>query len=224
MLALDTTELARVFRSEVDDPLKADCGDEDCLWKDSDVYYYMTEAFDAVMRGVGGVAGQVSVPYAIGQSTITLPKKVFEISSAWLASGKALRITNLSDAGYNRQFPERELDLGKVDIPDSFMTENGYNRGVLYPAPSEAGTLNIMGRFTLAFPLEAGMPVPLRDIPDQRLVLTYMKYLAYAKHDAETYDLGRSSRYQSEFDVKIMDREVELRRNRRRPGTVRMDY
>ena len=94
----------------------------------------------------------------------------------------------------------------------------------LYPTPADAGTVTVLGRFTLGMPLMEGMPLPLREIADQRLSLTYMKYLAYSKHDAETYDLGRATSYKNQFDMALLDREVELRRNRRRPGTVRMDW
>lgn len=224
MLAVDTTELARIFRSEVDDPLQDTCIDDDCLWKNIDVYGYMTEAVDAVMRGVGGVGGQVSVPYLADQSTVVLPKKVYQATSAWLADGKRLRIISQAEAGFDRNFEGQPLDFSKRDVPDTLMAELGYTQVVLYPTPADAGTVTVLGRFTLGMPLMEGMPLPLREIADQRLVLTYMKAQAYSKHDAETYDLGRATSYKNQFDMALLDREVELRRNRRRPGTVRMDW
>lgn len=224
MLAATATELASIFRSEVDDLLQDSCGDEDCLWKNSDVYTYMTEAVDAVMRGTGGVGGQIRVDYALGQAVIALPKKVLQVSAAWLADGQTLRVTSLADAGYDRNFEAYELDMTQTGTPGTLMTEYGYDKCAFYPLPDAAGTLTITGRFTLSMPLQEGVPLPIRDIADQRLALVYMKSMAYAKHDAETYDLGRSQAYRAEFDTRILDREVELRKLRRPPGTVKMNW
>lgn len=224
MLAFDTTGLMLLFRSEVDDMLQDSCGDEDCLWKNADVYSYMTEAVDAVMRSTNGTSGQYRVPYTAGAASVRLPRKVYQLQSAWLDGGKQLRISRASDLNLDRNQEPGQVDLTHQDTPERVLCEMGMDYVVLYPAPAEDGALNVLGYFTLGAPLVEGVPMPLREIRDQRLVLTYMKALAYTKHDAETYDLGRATAYMADFNAGVQDRESEIRRNRRPPGTVKMDW
>lgn len=224
MLAFDTTGLMLLFRSEVDDELQASCGDEDCLWKNAEVYSYMTEAVDAVMRLTGGTSGEYRVPYLAGAASVRMPRKVYQIQSAWLDGGKQLRISRASDLNMDRNQSPITLDLDRRDTPTHLMCELGMEHCVLYPTPDVDGAVNVLGYFTLGAPLAEGVPMPLREIRDQRLVLTYMKALAYTKHDAETYDSGRAMSYMADFNTGIQDRESEIRRNRRPPGFVKMDW
>lgn len=95
---------------------------------------------------------------------------------------------------------------------------------VLAPTPVQNDTLELQCSVTLTTPLLCGMPLPFLERPDIRLMLTYMKYLAYAKQDADTLDLTRSNTFKAQFDMGAEDRAVELRRQRRQPSPIRMEW
>lgn len=216
MLAYTTDELARLFRTDVDDILQATCGDEDCLWKEVDVYRYMTQGADAVLRIVAARKRFFEVPYAAAVTQLRIPAGIQHIIGAKLANGTALGIIDATDL-FNSNFVE-------TGTPTHFFWEPDARFVRLHPIPSEAGTLGLYAQAGLSSPLVAGLPVPLNEIADQALVLMFMKARAYEKHDAETLDLDRAREFQAQFNDAVSDREVELRKFREEPPCVRMNW
>lgn len=239
MIAFTTDDLATIFRQEVDDVLSAappSPVDADRLWKNAEVFSYMTEAADAVATDVEGIykvlqfpitpAAIVAPPVPI---QITLPRNVLHIREAKLLSlGTYVAMTRANDhviAAYDTYGPPvRNSALLTYGVPTELVRDY-YNRAFyLLPIPNITDTLELQCTVTIGVPLAAGMPLPFLSIPDQRLMLLYMKKLAYAKHDADTLDLERSTGFDRAYRAAAIERASRLNSYRRPPGTVRMEW
>lgn len=233
MLAFFTDDLATRFRSDVDDAVTDATGsDYGCLWKDTDVYAYMTEACAAVASRTATLYRVLPLPVVAGEPLIHLPHYVREIRSARLVAGNSLVLQrNANDGAYAphddyglRMSGPSELFEGRIGRPTSFVRDYDVRQLRLVPTPSEDNTLEVQCTVSISMPLCAGLPMPLRDIEDQVLVLHYMKMRAYRKHDAETEDLVRAKEYERLYEQGVVARTSELRNNRRAPGQVRMNW
>ena len=232
MLALFTDELATRFRSDVDDAVTDAAGsDYGCLWKDSDVYSYMTEACAMVASRTASLYRTLSLPYIAGQRTIFLPHYVREIRSARLVGRNQLVLQrNANDQllgahdDYGLRLSGHPQMFEGEGRPTTFVRDYDAKQLRLVPAPNEDDTLEIQCTVSISLPLSSGMPMPLTDLEDQVLVLHYMKMRAYRKHDAETEDLVRAKEYERLYEQGVIARASELRNNRRAPGQVRMNW
>lgn len=232
MLASSTDELARVFRSEVSDEVTdQDGSDYGCLWKDWEVYGYMTEACDAVATRTDTSYRTIHLTFAAGDETVRLPPYLLEIREVrHLERDAKLDLLNANSPSFG-EIDDYGAPRGRYS---GLFGQTGRLRAVvrdydasalrLVPTPQDAGTLEIQGTVTLAMPLAAGMPLPFQDVKDQRLVLDYMKAQAYLKQDAETEDLTRASLFDARFRDGVEARKVQLRNVRRAPPTVRMNW
>lgn len=232
MLASSTDGLAGVFRNEVDDKVTdQDGGDFGCLWTNAEVYGYMTEACDAVATKTSTAYRTIRLPFEAEQSKISLPAYVLEIREAhYVERNTELEQLNANEPqfggtdDYGIQRGRFAGLFGQSGTPRAFVRDYD-TRGIrLVPTPTVLGTIEIQCTVTIAAPLEAGMPFPFMDVKDQRLVLHYMKSLAYLKQDAETEDLTRASSFAALFRSGVEERAAQLRNNRRSPGTVRMNW
>ena len=213
-----TDDMLDTFRREVADPLEgvdASAPDSENLWKNAEILGYMTEAADAVARDTKSLYRTLVIPIDAGEATAPIPRAVLDIKLATLSDGREVAPSN-----QHEQAP-RFTGRGR---PQTFTRER--ERGVLTlaPAPLVADTLTLECSVTLSTPLLCGMPLPFREWPDQRLMLHFMKYLAYAKHDADTLDLTRSEAFLQLYQAGVRDREVEVRRERRLPSPVAMEW
>jgi hypothetical protein len=87
VLATTTSELAVLFRQDVDDVLSDDdTDDSDRLWSDVEVYRYMTAACDALAKLTDGIYKVLELPIVSGESVISLPRTVLQIREAKLVS------------------------------------------------------------------------------------------------------------------------------------------
>lgn len=220
MLAQTTDQLATIFRSEVDDDLKADCGDADCLWSDANVYNYMTEAADAVARAVERNKKTVYVSYLADAAYVRIASSVQHIITARVALSGERVVPMTAEEAYDRF----QADSVAVGDPRFYFWEENQRQLQLWPRPAVAGTLALFVETCLGYPLVAGLPLPFSGVPEQRLMLTYMKARAYEKQDAETLDLDRAREFQAQFDKNSADREVEIRKYTRPVGTVQMNW
>lgn len=234
MLAFTTDALNAVFRNEVDDATSTP------LWSDPEVYLYMTEAVDALNTAVEGQYKILS--FSITPATvvspvvpvpITLPRNLLHIREAKLTGvGRFIKQSranaHIANAYVNPPDSYGTSFTGSAHLtygtPSEYVRDY-YNRALyLLPVPNITDTLELQCTVTLGVPLTSGMPLTNTDTKDQRLVLHYMKYLAYAKHDADTLDLQRSMQFKGMFDEGAKEREVRLRSYRRSPGTVQMEW
>lgn len=227
-----TDDLAARFRLDVADPLEgADDGpvDSESLWKNIEIFDYMTEAGDAVARETLGLFKLILLPVVADESTVTLPRSVLDIRYARLVMAqRELDVTNQNEVmrgqvvcDYGMQFVGGGRARG---TPQTLARDRERKAVVLAPTPVQNDTLELQCSVTLTTPLLCGMPLPFLERPDIRLMLTYMKYLAYAKQDADTLDLTRSNTFKAQFDMGAEDRAVELRRQRRQPSPIRMEW
>ena len=233
MLAYTTDDLAKIFRAEVGDPITdLDGRDEDRLWKNWEVYSYMTEAVSAVMSRTDTRQKMIDLPVLKGQRDVRCPSYIENIRSICRVSdGRNLTNLNANSESfgvhddYGLQLRGySELNGTAQGRPDVYVRDyvSGFLRLVAIPAEND--TLRVQCVVKLSVPLECGMPLPIADVEDQRLALEYMKARAYRKHDAETEDLVRATSAENWFEAKVKDRAVHLRNIRRAPGAVRMEW
>jgi len=239
MIAFTTDDLATIFRQEVDDVLSATSPspvDADRLWKNAEVFSYMTEAADAVAKAVEGIYKVLQFPITPAAVVvpavpvqISLPRNVLHIREAkLLALGTYVNMTRADDhviAAYDTYGPPvRNSALLTYGVPTELVRDY-YNRAFyLLPIPNITDTLELQCTVTIGTPLAAGMPLPFLDTSEQRLMLHYMKKLAYSKHDADTLDLSRATGFGAMFEVEARERASRLSSYRRPPGTVRMEW
>jgi hypothetical protein len=225
MLATTADELLQVFREEVNDTV------EPYLWSDFLGYIYMTEGIDALANEAHPFYKVVRLAYTAGQPVVSLPRSILQIRSMRDVDSKRAVFPHNSN----------EMNIGAVDdygvrgLGGAAMFDGtsgavcayvrDYDKKAIHlvPAPAGDGTLELQCTVTTAVPMDAGVPLPCTEAIDQRLVLSYMKWRAYSKHDAETEDLVRAKQNETAFRIGVMDREVQLRKHRRVPGVVRME-
>ena len=230
MIYLTSTDLAKRFRSDVND-LKTDVngGDFGCLWKDEEIYDYMTDAADAVATIVGTLYKTIQLPYAAGDATVRLPRYVLEIRTARLVNrNQPIEHRNINALGtlrddYGLSITGTSL-FGAQGRPESFVRDFDRQALRFVPTPNEADVLEIQCTTTPTLAMEADVPLPFVDRKDQLLMLLKMKALAYRKHDAETEDLTRAKENDAQFAFHSEERESQLRRNRRAPGEIKMNW
>lgn len=232
MLALTSDGLNAIFRQEVDDVmLGSPPSDGDRLWKESEVYAYMTEACDAVARRTLGLFKILQIPIVANQQTYKLPQYVLDIRFArTLVQGREITRHNIDDYAGDKTWDYGQPLVGSTGIftatgvPVQYMRDYD-NRAIrLIPIPAANDTLELQCVVTPTLSMAPGMPLPFTDVSDQRLLLLKMKQLAYAKHDADTFDPKRSRSFGQEFEDRATERQVERRRLRRSPGVVRMEW
>lgn len=223
MLASTADELLLIFREEVSD--KA----EPYLWSDSLAYSYMTEGCDALANEAQPFYKVLRLDYTAGEAVLGLPRSVLQIRSArdvtanrplHQANSNDLIVAQTKDYGLRSAGPSAMFESsGAVS---TFVRDYEKRALRLVPIPNVSGTIEIQCTVTLTEPLSEGAPLLCTEASDQRLVLCYMKWRAYSKHDAETEDLTRAKTNENAFRLGVRDREVQLRKYRRAAGTVRM--
>lgn len=228
-----TDELNTKFRYEVRDKLEGlDDGsepDSENLWKEDEIYSYMTEAADAVARGLKSLYKIIELPVVEDEIVVKLPSHVLDIRFARLLS-RNVEVKLTSQADLTRGCVVRDYGvwlnggfLRARGTPQYMCRDRERKALVLAPTPTVDDTLEIQCAVTLSTPLMCGMPLPFFELPDQRLMLHYMKYLAYAKPDADTLDLQKSESFLAKFNNDVVDRESEVRRERRLPEPIAME-
>lgn len=232
-MATTTDELLSDFREDVADPLEgidASHPDSDSLWSNAVIYRYMTDACDRLARDTKSLIKLATLAFEIGQSLISLPRHILHVHSARLSSNnRELKPHNVDDTSamaisdYGIRASSFSQLFDTHGEPRVFVRDYD-QRGIrLAPIPQRADAIIAQCSMVPAVPLSAGMMLPFLERPDQHLILLYMKYLAYRKQDADTYDLKRSSEFKAEYDATVLDREQEIRNIRRTPGVVRPD-
>jgi len=215
--AFTTDDLNTKFRLDVDDLLEgvnSSNPDSENLWKNDEIYGYMTAAIDRWAKDTEGIFKVVPpITLVANVQFYTLPRYVFKIREARLITANVYLYQRNIDAF---MFEKRD-DYGRTLIgygsvftatggqPREYVLDYKPNQIMLIPIPVTVDTLEIQCVATLAIPLGAGMPLPTMDAADQLLVLDYMK---------------RADEFMTRYERVMIDRKLELRRKRRSPGTV----
>ncbi len=190
----------------------------------------MTEAADAVARGLKSLYKIIELPVVADQVVVSLPRNVLHIRFARLVN-RNNEVKESSQQELTRGCIVRDYGLWlnggflrARGTPQYFARDRERKALVLAPTPTVDDTLELQCSVTISTPLVCGMALPFLELPDQRLMLLYMKYLAYAKPDADTLDLQKSEGFFSKFNNMIEDRESEVRTQRRDPGAIDMNW
>jgi hypothetical protein len=212
---VNSTRLLEAFRSEVQDTRVP------YFWTDEDVFRYLNEAYFTFVRLTGGIAdfGSVTHPWATvelvpGEAYSPLHPSILRTVTARLReTGRKLTIVNgvEIDRLDNQVGRVREMILG--------LRKNWVRwRSV----PAQAGTVDLeVYRLPLA-PItgEEQELVEIEEIHHNAL-LDWMKYLAYAKQDADAFDEKASFRAKALFEEYCARVRAEDERYRHNTRVVR---
>jgi len=228
MLADDADGLVAVFRTEVDDATPdASSGQYGTLWKDDEIYRYLTEACDRLARDTEGLYEVSSIGFHAGDVTVLWPLHLLKIRYARLVScNQPLDVANTNsqrvafrDYGYVVPLAM----FNSTGRPQELVRDYDANAIRFVPTPNADDTLELQSYVTISEAIKEGDPLPFSDAVDQRLLLEFMKSKAYRKQDAETQDLQRAKDAEALYKDGALERKLELQRNRRAAGTVRME-
>jgi hypothetical protein len=235
MLPLTAAQMLAIFRAEVSDlqeGVSSSEPDSENLWKDAEIYRYMYEAEAKVARKTGLLQHVFTLPVVANVATINLPSWVLDINHCRLTSnGRELFEMNSNEAApheddYGHYGSVNPL-FDQTGAPQRYIRDydGGGKRLRLWPTPVEADTLTISAKTLPRRPIltdgTGAEVLSFTDPDDIRLMLHWMKHLAYQKQDADTFDKDASARYRAYFDAGATERDGENARVRRRVGTVR---
>jgi hypothetical protein len=233
VLAQVAEELLDVFRREVKDypaAYQADRDDTLCLWQDAEVYTWMTEACDALARDTKLLVDVMSLDVEAGEAEVALPAHVLHINGARLVDAEVeVTAANANQRGFGRvddygRSLQHSMFSTSTGVPISYVRDYRARTLKLVPTPADDDTLELQCCVTIEDPMAEGEDLPFLEARDQRLLLHYMKWKAYEKHDAETEDLVRARKNEDAYRTGVRDREVEFRNLTRAAGCVQSDY
>lgn len=232
MFASTADELLLAFRQDVDDyAAYTTANDTACLWKDVEIYRYLTVACDALARDTLGLNKLVRLPYVANSPNVALPRYVLHINAARdLTQKRPLEMVNTAFSGltngddYGRRLVASDAMFEGVGQPAYYVRDYDAKALRLVPIPQAAGEIELQCTVTIGSPMAAGAALPFLDSVDLQLLLENMKAQAYRKQDAETEDLTRATRASNLYTAGVKDRKSDVLNYRRSPGTVRMEY
>lgn len=232
MFATTADELLLAFRQDVDDASQYTAENDDvCLWKDAEIYRYMTVACDALARDTLSLTKKLRLSYVASVPTVSLPRYVLHIHAARdLTQKRPLDMVNTNTLGlskdddYGRRLTTSDAMFESTGKPAYYVRDYEAKALRLVPIPDAAGEIELQCDVTIAGPLAAGDALPFSETVDLQLLLEHMKSQAYRKQDAETEDLTRATRAMNTYLTDVLDRKSHVANYRRAPGVVRMEY
>lgn len=233
-------QLHDYFRSQVAD-LAAPT-----LWSEDDVYGYMDEAHKMFVRLTGGIADAetddiVTLCFDSGEQFAKLDPRVLEVRDASRDNdGAQIDVFNIEDFKFgNANLVRRDEDyyFGTFQRGPSikWRTRTGSpikaivlgmqrNKARAYPIPVIGEDVHIevyrLPLFTLTKGNKADFVFEV-DEEHHKSLVWWMSYLAFQKHDADTYSKTYSELYEKKFqEYCIVLAEREQERRRRKPRKV----
>lgn len=192
-------ELVQFFRMDTSDTI------EPFLWSDTEVLVYANEARDQFVRMTGGVSDELQIPVLKGVATADVPTSVLNFRYAYITyNNTSLPFVNEGELptpnyGYGmRHGAVTDMRNGRLKA-----IEIGNQPNVIrwIPLPMEDDTCTI-GVYRLPNnALIRGAEITEVQPIHHRHLVDYMKFLAYAKHDAETLQGAKSVQYKQLFDA-----------------------
>lgn len=225
-------QLKDQFRIDVADPELPGDGatpDEDSLWKDAEIYAYIDEAQKEFARRTDYFMGTSTSPITAGEKFVVLDDRITKVRhrATLLNERLSVEVTNLADLeskaltdDYGLQTSvDWEYDTGR---PEYMLMDVEQGKGRLVPIPVANDTLSMyIYRLPLTDIIGAASAFEVTQLEHQRGLLLWAKKLAYEKQDADTTDLKRSQAFGSEFLDYCARVKNELKRVRKRSGTVK---
>lgn len=226
MILKTAIDMLLTLRREIDDlsPTGNAELDDDRLWSTPELYGYLDEGHAAWAKDTSALLGDIDLPLLVGQAAYTLPAYVHDVREGRLVSARSpVRQLNRAETSW----PGDDYGSAAMSLDDfssgtpRFMTFDLVAKTlVLQPIPVAVDTLRLNVVMLPKASFADGLPMASVDLRDARLVLAYAKYRAYDKQDLETLDKAQSDRFLNEYNRDVKLRAAELRRLRRRPGTV----
>lgn len=224
-------QLIADFRSDVWDKAVAvgDSAPRDTLWSDDEVLRYINSACARLASDTLALRRRFELTVEAGNPLVRFPfdEILDELQVSFVVPGlgrrRFLRKFDIDEGIYRDDYGVQVLvapDLDAVGTPSHYTRDydNRYLR--LWSIPYLPGVLHAHA-IVIPQPVMAGMPLPFSARQDIDLLLLWVKKLAYAKQDADTYDLDRSERFEAEYRRAALDRRSEIDRVRRDGGIVR---
>lgn len=233
MTVITSADTINRFRSDVDDSLRGpvDAPDVDALWKIDDVNGYLEDAVDRVAAETLAEFRTFTVPVKAAELYVNLSTsmQVLDIERAYLQTARRslhpqnvdAPLRRLGDYGSPFSIFHSEWET-VTGTPTHYIRDEKPNALRLVPIPVADDTLEITAKTIPAF--TAGGTLPFSTLRDRHLVILWMKKLAYEKHDADTFDPARASKFEAEYEARMQDRRYEAQRVRRSVQPVRFSW
>lgn len=221
---MDAGELFDAFRDDVVDT------SHPYLWTDAEVWRYLDAAYRMFVRLTGGIADFTSVAseaqIIAGEPIGELHPSILIVNSAFRASdGEGIDIINYTDIArrstndYGRRITMKlDSTTGPVDFGVVGMQRNVI-RWIKVPEVDDVANFTVH-----RLPLEnlTSRSQKLDDVEqDHHLSLLYwMKHLAYAKQDSDTFDKSASDTCKAMFEGYCSIARAEAERYKHKPRTV----
>jgi len=208
-------DLVALFRAEVSDQVAP------YLWPDPEAYAFASDAQVRFCEKTNGIADATSTACELetvagDAEYLELHPSIKKVRAATRGdTGRPIEIVNFEDTLARSMFfdgrsgPVRALVIG----------EQG-NLARPWPVPSEAITIKLMVfRLPLNTLTKAADKLEVAAEHRQGL-LHWMKFRAYAKQDAETYDQQAADRHGAAFEAFCVEAQRSQDRRRHKPRTV----
>lgn len=199
------SELYDRFRSDVVDVAKP------YLWTEEEVWGYENAAYRMFVRLTGGIADFTSeactLDMAVGERIVDLHPSILHIDDAYRVSdGGKISIINLNDPqvglrdDYGRY--RRQMNLNTQGRVDMLVIGRQKHKGEWINTPAEVDQCALtIYRLPLANIVDSSTEFDDVDEDHHLHLLDWMKHLAYAKQDAETFDKARSEECAAKFEA-----------------------
>jgi len=182
-------DMIQAFREETSDTV------EDYLWSDALLVRFASEALVAFAEQTKSIYDDSSaaavIEYAAAQQVLALHPAVIDVVEAY-AGDRQLKVVAPGVV--------RRSELPTGGLPELLVLGSSSDQMKLYPAPQEAGTLELL---VIRRPLaEVAVNGAIPDVPvsDRRHLLSFMKGRSYGVQDVEAYDPAKSAQFYVEFE------------------------
>lgn len=213
---MNSSELLDLFRDEVEDQA------EPYLWDDERVFSYIDDAQKMFCRKTDGISDgttpAVSTVSVVADSDwVDLHPSILKIRSVSRTdTGRDIEVLNHEDLpGRGWRFD------GRTGPVKALVVGIEENKARLYPKSNEIVDLNLivfrLPLITITSDGDQEFEIPERH---HRHLLKWVKHLAYAKQDAETFDKKKSLDFKMEFLSYCEEVMVENRRKRHKNRSV----
>lgn len=218
---MNTTELHDTFRLEVKDTRRPQ------LWSSQEIVRYMREAQNKFLRLTGGVSDVSSdvarVEVIAGEDfSETHPSILRFMSAERVSDGKVIRIVNETDTlGGANDYRSRTGGSAKGSVTAMIVgLERNKVRWFKTPEKNDEVRLHV---FRTAISPISALGEEISDISEDHhyALLLWMKHLAYAKDDADTFRPEESARHAAAFENYCKRVEAEWNRYVAKPRFVR---
>ncbi|MCP4210875.1 MAG: hypothetical protein GY764_05290 [Halieaceae bacterium] len=222
-MAYDVDGLLARFRLDQEDTA------EPYLWSDAEILAYFDEAQAVLAEDADLLRGELTIAYSASDLWLDIPEYVTRIRQANGSDGTKLYLYNFEeweDGRVNDDYgqwvsnDDWEADTGVY--PEALITDIEVDQLRMYPIPTADGSVKArIFRGPTTF-MEEGSEPELVNRQHQSALLNYARYIAYQKHDSQTYNPSLAAEQLAIYTSK-KDRLI-TRTNRRQRRTKTVAY